>query len=91
MSSGARHPDRPYVSLPAGRLLFEEIAFYLRTMDRLRDRIGYCMDRVTHPTAWSVGSLSLPSSLKFLHFFHRPLQLLKQYGFKQGYSESLPK
>jgi hypothetical protein len=72
-------------------LLLEEIRFYLRTMDRSRDRIRYCLDRLIKPTPWSVESLCLPSSLYFLYYFLRPLQLIRQYGFRQSYSESIPK
>jgi len=61
---------------------FEEIGFYLRTMDRTRDRIRYCLDRLVNPPPWSVGSLHLPAPLYFLHYLLRPLQLAKRYGFR---------
>jgi hypothetical protein len=64
-------------------LVLEEITFYLRTLDRWRDRIWYCLDRLMNPTPWSMGSLSLPSSLHSLYYVLRPLQLVMQYGFRQ--------
>jgi len=64
-------------------LVLEEITFYLRTLDRWRDKIRYCLDRLFNPPPWSMGSLSLPPSLHFLYYFLRPLQLLKQYGFRR--------
>jgi hypothetical protein len=63
--------------------LFEEIRFHLRTMDRRRDRIWCCLDRLINPPPWSMGSFSLPSALYFLYYFIRPLQLVKQYGSRQ--------
>jgi hypothetical protein len=56
--------------------LLEVTRFYLRTMDGWRDRIWHCLDRLSNPPPWSIGSFSLPPSLYFLYYLIRPLQLV---------------
>jgi hypothetical protein len=69
----------------------EDITYYLRAMDRSRDRIRHCLDRLINPTPWSVGEYSLPSYLFFVNYFLRPLQLVKKYCSRPRYHESQTK
>lgn len=62
----------------------EKRLFYLRSMDRLRDRIGHLFDRVMTPTPWMWELVRLPSALFFLYFLIRPLQLVGRHGLRRS-------
>lgn len=65
------------------RLRFvKERLFYLRCMDRLRDRTGYVFERLITPTPWACDLVRLPSFLFFLYYFIRPIQLVGRHGLK---------
>ncbi|MGH7830783.1 MAG: nucleotidyltransferase domain-containing protein, partial [Candidatus Binatia bacterium] len=66
---------------------FSKVMFYLRTKDRLRDRLQFCfrylsqyLQAVVTPTAKEAAALPLPASLFFLYYFFRPLRLTAKYG-----------
>jgi len=58
----------------------EDPIFYARTMDRMRDRIRFCLERLVTPTPWVLAHVRLPYALFFLYYLVRPLQLAKIYG-----------
>jgi len=65
---------------------FEQVIFYLRTMDRWQDRVRFCssylsqcLRHVATPTSKEREFLSLPAPLFFLYYFFRPLRLAGKY------------
>ena len=58
----------------------EDPIFYARSMDRLGDRIRFCLERFVTPTPWVLAHVRLPYVLFFLYYLVRPLQLAKTYG-----------
>lgn len=61
--------------------IFESHLFFLKSMERLQDRIRYCLHVAMSPTPLEYGLLTLPSSLFFLYYVIRPLRLLGKYSF----------
>jgi hypothetical protein len=59
---------------------FEEVAFYLRARERLRDRARYVFRATTIPTNHEVTAVALPPPLAFLYYPMRPLRLAGKYG-----------
>jgi hypothetical protein len=62
----------------------EKRLFYLRSMERLRDRIGHLFDRVITPTPWVWELVRLPSTLFFLYYLIRPLELVGRHGLRRS-------
>jgi Uncharacterised nucleotidyltransferase len=58
----------------------EEVAFYLRARERLRDRARYVFRATTIPTYHEVTAVALPPPLAFLYYPMRPLRLASKYG-----------
>ena len=58
------------------------LLFYLRSKERLQDKIRYCQRLVTtiSPRDWSF--LPLPASLFFLYYLLRPVRLTSEYLFR---------
>ena len=54
--------------------------FHLRARERAQDRIRYCLDLLTTPTAGDWNSIHLPACLSFLHGPLRPLRLLGRFA-----------
>ena len=52
------------------------MAFQCRTLDRARDRVGFCMHLVASPHVADVEELRLPSGLRLLYYVLRPLRLI---------------
>jgi hypothetical protein len=66
-------------------LMMSLIHFHLRSRERLRDRIRYCLHlgRLTiSPTKKDRVILRLPESLSFLYYLSRPVRLVAEYGFR---------
>jgi Uncharacterised nucleotidyltransferase len=68
--------------------LRQRILFHLRTRERVRDRIRYCVRLLftTTPIDWQ--TVSLPASLSFVYALLRPFRLAKKYAI--DHSKSLP-
>jgi hypothetical protein len=67
--------------------LFEESAFFIRTRERLRDRIPYCLfylraflRTAITPNEKDQALLELPQSLSFLYYILRPVRLFYARG-----------
>ena len=65
---------------------FDNVIFYLRTMDRWQDRVRFCsaylsqsLRAVVTPTSKEREFLSLPVPFFFLYYFLRPLRLTVKY------------
>jgi hypothetical protein len=61
----------------------ERIAFHLRVMDRLRDRVPYlldCLCQMLNPNSADQMLLTLPARLSFLYYILRPIRLVGTYG-----------
>jgi len=58
----------------------EDPLFFIRCMDADSDRLRYLAFRLFAPTPWLEERVRLPSSLFFLYYLIRPLELLRQYG-----------
>jgi hypothetical protein len=67
--------------------LRKRILFHLRTRERMRDRVRYCVRLLftTTPIDWQ--TLPLPASLSFLYALLRPFRLARKYAV--GHSKSL--
>jgi hypothetical protein len=63
----------------AGDGIFEGRYFYVRTMDRLMDKITHYYRQLVTPTSLEWTLVPLPSSLFFLYYFLRPLRLAAKY------------
>lgn len=58
--------------------LFELTRFRLRSRERLRDRLNYCLKRALTPTHQDLERLTLPTSLEFLYPLVRPFRLIRR-------------
>jgi hypothetical protein len=58
--------------------LLELTRFRLRSRERLRDRINYCLKRALTPTHQDLENLTLPTSLEFLYPLFRPFRLIRR-------------
>ena len=57
---------------------FELTRFRLRSRERLRDRVTYCLKRALTPTHQDLDKLTLPTSLEFLYPLVRPFRLIRR-------------
>jgi hypothetical protein len=58
--------------------LLELTRFRLRSRERLRDRVNYCLKRALTPTHQDLENLTLPTSLEFLYPLFRPFRLIRR-------------
>jgi hypothetical protein len=58
--------------------LLELTRFRLRSRERWRDRVSYCLKRALTPTHQDLENLTLPSSLEFLYPLVRPFRLIRR-------------
>lgn len=58
--------------------LLELTRFRLRSRERLRDRVSYCLKRALTPTYQDLEKLTLPTSLEFLYPLVRPFRLIRR-------------
>jgi hypothetical protein len=58
----------------------EDVGFYFRARERLRDKARFVVRAVTTPTANEVALVALPAALSFLYYVLRPLRLMTKYG-----------
>jgi hypothetical protein len=58
--------------------LLELTRFRLRSRERLRDRVTYCLKRALTPTHQDLESLTLPTSLEFLYPLVRPFRVIRR-------------
>ena len=58
--------------------LFELTRFRLRSRERFRDRVNYCLKRALTPTHQDLEKLTLPTSLEFLYPLVRPFRLIRR-------------
>lgn len=70
----AKPPDKPE--------LFQPWLVPLRTIERARDRLRYCLDRALAPTVDDDRFLRLPKALLPLHYLLRPLRLALRHGYR---------
>jgi hypothetical protein len=71
-----RNPD-----IPPRR--FDGYTFYMRAMDRFRDRLRFCCLELT-PTPLEWALLPLPIYLSPLYYLLRPIRLLGKYALRLG-------
>ncbi len=71
-----RNPD-----IPPRR--FDGYTFYMRAMDRFRDRLRFCCLQLT-PTPLEWALLPLPTYLSPLYYLLRPIRLLGKYALRLG-------
>lgn len=73
---------------PQTQGLRKRVLFHLRTRERMRDRIRYCVRLAftTTPIDWQ--TVPLPASLSFLYAVLRPFRLAKKYAV--DHTKSLP-
>jgi hypothetical protein len=61
--------------------VFESSLFYLRTRERLQDKVRYCMLLAMSPTEYELAALPQLASLSFFYHIIRPIRLLTgKYG-----------
>ena len=65
---------RLFSAAPLGHA--RSIAFQCRTLDRARDRAGYCLHLVASPHVADVEELRLPARLGLLYYLIRPVRLI---------------
>jgi hypothetical protein len=58
--------------------LLELTRFRLRSRERVRDRVSYCLKRALTPTHQDLENLTLPTSLEFLYPLVRPFRLIRR-------------
>lgn len=70
--------------------LRQRISFHLRTFERKRDRVRYCLlfAVTTTPVDWAM--LPLPRTLSFIHYAIRPIRLLWKYIVKPTGARATP-
>jgi hypothetical protein len=56
------------------------VLFHVKTRERLRDRVRYCLSLAIAPTFGDWDFINLPSFLDFLYYVLRPLRLAGKYG-----------
>jgi hypothetical protein len=61
---------------------FESGLFYLRAMDRLKDKSLYCFNAFVKPSHFELQNLPLPTFFFPLYYMIRPLRLAGKYGMK---------
>jgi hypothetical protein len=61
---------------------FESGLFYLRAMDRLKDKSLYCFNAFVKPSRLEMRDLPLPSFFFPLYYLIRPIRLAGKYGLK---------
>jgi hypothetical protein len=61
---------------------FEREIFYLRIMERLKDKARYCFNLVMVPTHAEWSTISLSKRLFSLYYILRPIRLVIKYGLK---------
>lgn len=61
---------------------YQRALFHLKTRERLRDRIEYCLRLAMTPTLTEWVLFPLPASFSFLYYLLRPLRLLKTHGLR---------
>jgi len=64
---------------------FQRHAFYLRSRERLVDRVRivwFSCARIPHPLAQDWDLFRLPSQMSFLYYFLRPLRLFRDYSMR---------
>ncbi len=62
--------------------ILENLLFYFRARERLKDRIQYCLRLATAITPEDRTFFSLPKFLSPLYYLIRPIRLMKKYGLK---------
>jgi hypothetical protein len=62
------------------------IAFQCRTLDRARDRVGYCLHLLASPHVADVEALRLPNGLRMLYYVLRPLRLIARRAVSRSRS-----
>lgn len=70
---------------------FQKFSFHIRMMERLQDKVHYCLgsffrwviipvsDAIT-PTFWDQQFLPLPKPLYFLYYLIRPIRVISEFG-----------
>jgi len=66
----------------AQRWPFESGLFYLRAMDRLKDKSLYCFNAFVKPSRLELRDLPLPAFFFPLYYVIRPIRLAAKYGLK---------
>jgi hypothetical protein len=61
---------------------FESGLFYLRAMDRMKDKSFYCFNAFVKPSHLELQGLPLPAFLFPLYYLVRPIRLAGKYGLK---------
>jgi hypothetical protein len=61
---------------------FESGLFYLRAMDRLKDKSLYCFNAFVKPSHLELKDLPLPAFFFPLYYLIRPIRLAGKYGLK---------
>jgi hypothetical protein len=61
---------------------FESGLFYLRAMDRLKDKSLYCFNSFVKPSRLEFRALPLPAFFFPLYYLIRPIRLAGKYGLK---------
>jgi hypothetical protein len=61
---------------------FESGLFYLRAMDRLKDKSLYCFNAFVKPSRLELKGLPLPAFFFPLYYLIRPIRLAGKYGLK---------
>jgi hypothetical protein len=70
--------ERLFVGPEAAPGQFELTRFRLRSRERVRDRLTYCLRRALSPTYKDFETLSLPPLLEFLYPLVRPFRLIRR-------------
>jgi len=78
---------RMFAATPDSGARFQPWAVPLRTIERRRERIRYCLDRAFAPTADDGRFVRLPRALFPLYYILRPLRL--GWGLTRGLARSL--
>jgi hypothetical protein len=65
--------------MPAGTTMREELGVQLALIERMRDKLGYCLGRF-NPTVGDYESCRLPRPLFPVYYALRPLRLMAKYS-----------
>lgn len=70
-----------YFQDKAENSLMENVKLSMKIRERTIDGINDCLSGIFKPSFYELKHLNLPSSLFFLYYLYRPLNLLKRYKF----------
>ena len=75
----ARAQRRAVADMPAGTTMREELGVQLALIERMRDKLGYCLGRF-NPTVGDYESCRLPRPLFPVYYALHPLRLMAKYS-----------